>query len=65
LLRALHKARAIVHGTDRAASDDPRAELNILLGRATREFQNSARIELEVSGPTGPWDSDAIPDPKG
>jgi hypothetical protein len=64
-LRALQKARAVVHGTDPAMSEDPWTDLSVLLGRATREFQNSARIELEVSGPTAPWDSPAIPGPEG
>jgi hypothetical protein len=63
-LRALGKARAIIHGTD-PAPDDPWADLNMLLGRATREFQNSARIELGVSGPTASWDSPELPGPEG
>jgi hypothetical protein len=65
VLRALQKARAIVHGPGPSGSEDPWTELNALLGHATREFQNSARIELEVSGPTTPWDSPALPGPKG
>jgi hypothetical protein len=63
-LRALWKARAIIHGTgpaDAADPDDPWESLNALLGQATREFQNSARIELGVSGPTTPWDETASP----
>jgi hypothetical protein len=64
-LRALQQARTAVHGTDRATSEDPWTELNVLLGRATREFQNSARIELEVSGPTAPWDRPVLPGPEG
>jgi hypothetical protein len=56
-LRALGTARDMVHGTDPAKSEDPWAVLNVLLGSATREFQNSARTELEVSGPVVPWDS--------
>jgi hypothetical protein len=64
-LQALQTARAIVHGTAPATSEDPWADLNALLGRATREFQNSVRIELEVSGPTTPWDSRELPSPEG
>lgn len=64
-LRALQKARAIVHGTAPATSEGPWADLTALLGRATREFQNSARIELEVSGPATAWDSREIPAPEG
>ena len=64
-LRALQKARAIVHGTGAATSEDPWTDLNALLGRATREFQNSARIELEVRGPTTPWAGLALPDSEG
>jgi hypothetical protein len=63
VLRALQKARAMVHESDPAGSGDPWKELNSLLGRATREFQNSARIELEVSGPIAPWNSPAL-DPR-
>jgi hypothetical protein len=64
-LRALLMARDVVHGVDQAASEDPWADLNVLLGSATREFQNAARIELEVSGPTAPWGSTAIPGREG
>jgi hypothetical protein len=53
-LRALGNARAIIHGSA-SAPDELWADLNALLGRATREFQNSARIELGVSGPTASW----------
>jgi hypothetical protein len=60
-LRALWKARAIVHGTEPDTPADPWADLNTLLGRATREFQNSARVELGVSGPNAPWESPAPP----
>lgn len=63
-LRALKKARAVVHGTGTAATEDPWTDLNALLGRATREFQNSARTELRVSGPTAPWASPALPGPE-
>lgn len=55
MLRALGQAREIIHGADPGAAGDPWAGLNALLGRAAREFQNSARIELGVSGPIGVW----------
>lgn len=58
-LRALDKARSAIHGTEPGESEEPWAELNVALGRATREFQNSARTELGVGGPTEPWDSPA------
>jgi hypothetical protein len=32
-----------------------------MLGRATREFQNAARNELDVAGPAEPWDDTARP----
>jgi hypothetical protein len=47
----------VIHGTEPGESEEPWAELNVALGRATREFQNSARIELGVGGPTESWDS--------
>jgi hypothetical protein len=60
-VRALQQAREVIHGAEPTVSVEPWAELNALLGRATREFQNSARTELGVSGPTTPWDSTALP----
>lgn len=63
-LRALGKARSVIHGVGSAGSGEPWAELNEALGRATREFQNSARIELGVDGPTAPWDNPALPGPE-
>jgi hypothetical protein len=60
VLRALQRARKVIHGTAPDADADtdagPWPELNLLLGRATREFQNSVRNELEVSGPIAAWD---------
>jgi hypothetical protein len=32
----------------------------VLLGRATREFQNSARAELGVTGPVAAWRGPAL-----
>jgi hypothetical protein len=61
VLRALWKARSVIHGSGPSGSKEPWTELNVSLGRATREFQNSARIELGVSGPTAPWDSPTSP----
>jgi len=62
VLRALWRARAIIHGIESSAAKDPWDELNVLLGSATREFQNAARNELGVSGPAEPWDSAVRPD---
>jgi len=59
VLRALGKARAVIHGIEPAAAEDPWAGLNLLLGNATREFQNAARSEMGVTGPAQPWDSRA------
>jgi hypothetical protein len=63
-LRALAKARAAIHAVAPAVPKDPWADLNALLGRTIREFQNSARTELGVGGPTNPWDSTALPGPE-
>jgi hypothetical protein len=63
-VRALSSARSVIHGTGQPVKH-PGEEwpyLNTLLGRATREFQNSARAELGVTGPAAPWDSTALPD---
>ena len=61
VLRALYRARKVIHGVESSTSEDPWDELNILLGSATREFQNAARTELGVSGPAEPWDHVAHP----
>ncbi len=55
VLRSLGRARAVIHGIEPAAGE-PWPELNPLLGRATRAFQNAARAELGVSGPAESWD---------
>jgi hypothetical protein len=55
VLRALERARAMIHGTPPGAGAGPWPELNALLGQATRGFQNSARNELGVSGPVAAW----------
>lgn len=62
VLRALWRARTIIHGIEPSATENPWLELNMLLGRTTREFQNAARTELEVPGPTEPWDGLGRPD---
>jgi hypothetical protein len=59
-LRALEKARAVIHAARPAAPQEPWADLNALLGQAIRDFQNSARMELGVSGPTKPWEGHAL-----
>lgn len=63
VLRSLGRARAVIHGIEPTAAD-PWPELNKLLGGATREFQNSARTELGVSGPAEPWESPVQPGPE-
>jgi hypothetical protein len=55
VLRALSSARGVIHATAPGAGADPWPDLNLLLGRTTREFQNSARDELGVSGPITAW----------
>jgi len=60
VLRALGQAREIIHETGPDAAGDPWADLNALLGGATREFQNSARTELEVTGPIAAWRGPAL-----
>ena len=59
VLRALFRTRDVMHGIEPAESEDPWEELNIVLGRATRDFQNAARNELDVTGPAEPWDDAA------
>jgi hypothetical protein len=60
VLRALGQAREIIRETGPGAAGDPRANLNALLGRVTREFQNSARAELGVTGPIDAWHGPAL-----
>ena len=57
VLRALWRARAVIHSIEPSEAGNPWLELNVLLGRATREFQNAARSELGVSGPVEEWDT--------
>jgi len=64
VLRSLRQVQDVIHGTGPAVSEDPWAELKVLLGQATREFQNSARTELGVSGPNAPWDRAALEVPE-
>jgi hypothetical protein len=59
VLRALRRSRVILHKIEESPVSDPWRELNMLLGQATRDFQNAARNELGVSGPTVPWDDQA------
>jgi hypothetical protein len=61
VLRALSRAQAVIHGIEPPGSAKPWDELNVMLGRATREFQNAARNELDVAGPAEPWDDAAQP----
>jgi hypothetical protein len=60
VLRSLGHARLVIHGIE-AAVGDPWPELNVVLGRAAREFQNSARTELGVRGPAEPWERPGQP----
>ena len=55
VLRALSSAREVIHDAAPGTAADPWPDLNLLLGRTTREFQNSARNELEVAGPITAW----------
>ena len=55
VLRALQEAREMMHGTEPGTDANPWPDLNLLLGRTTREFQNSVRNELGVSGPMAAW----------
>jgi hypothetical protein len=55
VLRALSSARQVIHAAGPGAGGNPWADLDPLLGRATREFQNCARTELGVSGPIVAW----------
>jgi hypothetical protein len=56
VLRALSRAQAVIHRIEAPGAAEPWDELNVMLGRATREFQNAARNELDVVGPAEPWD---------
>jgi hypothetical protein len=61
VLRALSRAQAVIHRIEEPGPAEPWDELNVMLGRATREFQNAARNELDVAGPAEPWDDAAQP----
>ncbi len=56
VLRALSRARGLLHETGKQPAAGPWEELNVLLGQAIRQFQNAARGELGVSGPAVPWE---------
>jgi hypothetical protein len=56
VLRTLSRARAVLHEVAKSPVTDPWDELNVSLGKAIREFQNAARSELGVSGPTVAWE---------
>jgi hypothetical protein len=56
VLQTLSRARAVLHEVATSPVTDPWDELNASLGKAIREFQNAARSELGVSGPTVPWE---------
>jgi hypothetical protein len=62
ILNTLLWVRTIIHGIEPSGVDDPWPEINMEFGRTTRYFQNAARDELGVTGPTHPW-PDARPYP--
>ena len=62
ILNFLLSVRTIIHGIEPNGVDAPWLELNMEFGRTTRYFQNAARDELGVPGPTHPW-PDARPYP--
>lgn len=63
-LKAIWKAQQAVHHIGPKIDGDPWKDLNNSLGRATREFQNAARLELAVIGPAEPWtDIDELANP--
>jgi hypothetical protein len=67
VLRALSNAQIIIHDLNPKA-DNPWENLSSNLGEATRTFQNAARRELGVAGPSRPWISNvkgARPDDAG
>lgn len=64
VVRALQEARAVIHDAGPIVGQEPWADMNALLGQATREFQNSARVELGVGGPTVAWESTALVGPE-
>ncbi len=63
VLRGLSQARALLGKTGKDPAADPWDQLNSLLGQVIREFQNAARAELGVSGPTVPWRHEAAVSP--
>jgi hypothetical protein len=56
VVRALEAAEGTLHGRSSSANN-PWTELDPMLGRSTRTFQNAVRTELGVTGPAEPWDS--------
>lgn len=57
VVRSLERAEDLLHSGNSSGADSPWAELNPMLGRSTRTFQNAARTELGVTGPAKPWAS--------
>jgi hypothetical protein len=55
VLRVLEYARDVISDEENLRTEDPWPELNATMGRSMREFQNSAREELDVNGPQWPW----------
>lgn len=63
VLRALEHAQNAAYETAGDPSANVGQEVNLVLGRAMREFQNAARAELEVSGPEWPWEESQSTEP--
>jgi hypothetical protein len=57
VVRSLEAAQEVLHVKRPSNADNPWTELNPMLGKSTRTFQNAVRTELGVTGPTKPWDS--------
>jgi hypothetical protein len=65
VMRTLSRVRTITHRIESTGADDPWPELEIEFRRATHEFQNAARNELEVSGSIAQWAASARAELKG
>ena len=63
VLLALEQAQNAVYETAGDPSANPSREIQLVLGRAMREFQNAARAELEVGGPEWPWEETQSTEP--
>jgi hypothetical protein len=57
VMRSLEATQDVLHSRRSSSADSPWIELNPMLGKSTRTFQNAVRTELGVTGPAKPWDS--------